>query len=54
MPALFFPPEDAYQSVQDPELSYTFLRRWHPMGPDLASSSKDVLPRLNSPTQNLT
>ena len=22
--------------------------------PDLASSSKDVLPRLNSPTQNLT
>ena len=32
MPALFLPPEFAYQSIPDPELSYTFLRRWHPVG----------------------
>ena len=31
MPALFLPPEFAYQSIPDPELSYTFLR-WHPVG----------------------
>ena len=32
MPVLFLPPEFAYQSIPDPELSYTFLRRWHPVG----------------------
>ena len=32
MPVLFLPPEFAYQSISDPELSYTFLRRWHPAG----------------------
>ena len=31
-PALFLPPEFAYQSIPDPELSYIFLRRWHPVG----------------------
>ena len=30
MPTLFLPPEFAYQSIPDTELSYTFLRRWHP------------------------
>ena len=29
MPALFLPPEFAYQRIPDPELSYTFIRRWH-------------------------
>ena len=32
MPVLFIPPEFAYQSLPDPELSYTFLRLWHPAG----------------------
>ena len=31
MPALFLPPEFAYQSIPDTELSYTFLPRWHPV-----------------------
>ena len=32
MPALFLPPELAYQSIPDPNLSYTVLLRWHPVG----------------------
>ena len=32
MPALFLPSEFTYQSIADPELSYTFLRRWNPVG----------------------
>ena len=32
MPVLFLPPGFAFQSLPDPELSYTFLRRWHPVG----------------------
>ena len=32
MPALFLPPKFVYQSIPDPKLSYTFLRRWHPVG----------------------
>ena len=32
MPALFLPLGFAYQSIPDPELPYTFLRRWHPVG----------------------
>ena len=32
MPALFLPPEFTHQSIPDPELSFTFLRRWHPVG----------------------
>ena len=31
-PALFLPPKFACQSIPDPELSYIFLRRWHPVG----------------------
>ena len=54
MPALFLPPEFAYQSIPDPKLSYTFLSVASSGRPDLASSSKDVLPCLNSPTQNIT
>ena len=32
MPALCLPLEFAYQIIPDPELSYTFLRRRHPVG----------------------
>ena len=55
MPALFLPPEFAYQNIPDPDLFLHISSSVASSGhPDLASSSKDVLPRLNSPTQNLT
>ena len=49
MPALFLPPDFAYQSIPDPALSSSMASGGRP---DLASSSKDILSPLNSPTQN--
>ena len=55
MTALFLPPKFAYQSIPDPELFLHFSSLEASSGrPDRTSSSKDVLPRLNSPTQNLS
>ena len=53
-PPLFLLPEFAYQSIPDPELFLHVSSAVAASGrPDLASFSKDILPRLNSPTQNL-